>query len=98
MSSSGGQSCRSSLDQSSDSSIACRLGRRKGPLGAPQFQTTPLGSPSLRVLHLRPIPLLLRDERWGLSLVPFLISIFYFPVCICEADSDQPENQQNQRK
>src|SRR5690348_16500391 len=40
----------------------------------------PLGGPALRLLHLRPIPLLLRDERWGLSLVLFLISIFYFPI------------------
>jgi len=32
----------------------------------------------LPVLHLRPIPLLVRDERWGLSLLPFLISIFQF--------------------
>jgi len=34
----------------------------------------------LRVLHLRPIPLLLRDERWGLSLVLFLFSSFNFGV------------------
>jgi hypothetical protein len=28
-------------------------------------------------LHLRPIPLLLRDERWGLSL-----AVFQFPISI----------------
>src|SRR5258708_3124584 len=35
-----------------------------------------LSNQSLRDLYLRPIPLLLRDERCGLSLFPFLISIF----------------------
>src|SRR5260370_23993026 len=61
---------------------------------------------SLRVLVLR---------GWGLSLAPFLISIFQlaaaeqrvtfaptwhrlFVVCLCEADSCRPENEQNQRK
>src|SRR5579859_805412 len=44
-----------------------------------------LGGPSLQVL-----------QGWGLSLVPFLVSNFHFPVGVCEADSDQPENQQNQ--
>jgi hypothetical protein len=39
------------------------------------------GGPSLRGLHLRPIPLLLRDERWGLfSLASLLTSlVFSFP-------------------
>ena len=36
------------------------------------------GGPSLRGLHLRPIPLLLRDERWGLSLAVFQFSISIF--------------------
>src|SRR6266567_1786626 len=48
--------------------------------GGALIPKTPWGGLPLRVcfLHLRPIPPLLRDERWGLSLLPFLISNFYF--------------------
>ena len=42
--------------------------------------------------------LLRADGRWGRTFVPLLVSNFYFPIGICEPDSDKPENQQNQRK
>ena len=38
------------------------------------------GTPAHSCGFLRPIPLLLRDERGGLSLVPVLFSNFYFLV------------------
>src|SRR5260370_32620222 len=38
------------------------------------------GATPLPLLHLRPIPLLLRDERWGLFSCPF--PCFYFLVSI----------------